>query len=188
MTIYAKGLVAAAGLALGVLGATSAGAVSYTVQDPGDGVVLLSASTSTNFAGTIVGSNDDTDLLETGFTVTAGAGEILNVSGSFSYSTFDTDGSFWDPLLLIENGTETDLAPNLAFLGSASGLFSFTVLAGQSFSFVIRSLDGEEGVALANIVGSIQLALVPLPATALMLLAGLGGLAALRRRQTIPGA
>lgn len=182
MTRLVRTIAVAASVGAAALGAaTSAAAVTYTIQDPADGMVIQSVADQTTFGYAIFGSNDGQDGIQTGFAGTAGATEVLTVSGNFLYQTLDIDGSFWDPLILLVGGVETDLAPGLSFAGSAIGTFSFSVLAGQSFSFFIRSLDGAEGIGFASVTGNIQIAAVPLPAAGLMLLAALGALAAGRR-------
>jgi hypothetical protein len=177
-----KKLIAALVAALSL--ATAAQAVTITPFSPGNGSVS-DLTPPTGFAYTIVGNGNGQQNLETGFSIAADAGETVTINASFSYFTADRDGSLWDSLFVTINGSESNLiTPAVGFLSFVNGTVpSFTLLAGQSASFFIRSLDGDLGAATATLAGTIDIALVPLPASLLLLLAAVGGLGVASRRR-----
>lgn len=130
-------------------------------------------------------NNNNVGGLFTTFTATSLVAETI--SGFWTYSTNDRDGSTFDPLgYFIDNvfTTLVQLSVNgVPAPAIQNGAFAFNVNAGQSFGFYMLATDGELGAANGAIYGDTTVAAVPLPAGGLLLIGALGGIAALRRRK-----
>jgi hypothetical protein len=142
----------------------------------GDGSVT---GTQTDF--TLVGSNAGTGNTAT-FTQVASFQYGTLVQGSFEYTSFDSDGPFWDPAGYTINGVLFQLSDN-AGPATQSGTFSYRVPFGETYGFYVNSLDGIAGPGQIAVSGLTTTA-VPEASTWVMLIAGFGLVgAAARRRQ-----
>jgi hypothetical protein len=153
--------------------------------------------TNTNADGSVNTSNAPTSIALTGgnngpvnsgityYTIIA-AGDGI-VTFDWSYVTSDGRGSFFDPLVLLLNGTPTQqLTDNNGGLNQ-TGTNSFSVSAGDTFGFGIETLDNMQGAASTTFsnfsVPSAPAAAVPEPMTILGTVTALGFGAAFKRRQ-----
>jgi hypothetical protein len=158
--------------AVAALGAASPAAAVFTLNNDlgGDGFVVSNSPT----IFTIYGANDGTGGNVTSFGEIAAAA----ISGKFRYFTYDVDGSSFDPAGYFVNGVFTQLStngqPRPAF---QIGTFSFTVTAGDSYGFYVRTTDGALGR------GALTVGAVPEPASWAMLIAGFGLVGAVARRR-----
>lgn len=163
--------------------ATAAQAVTFTFDAAdGNGTGSQLLDEPSEFALSMVGANvavDDSVIGRTTFTATAAFDAVFDIAWSFF--TFDVDGPSHDPFGFFVEAVDTqlsdDFGPNFQ-----NGVFTLSVSAGEEFGFFIESTDDVLGPGLANIAGT-QVTLVPLPASGLMLVAGLGGMALRRRRK-----
>ena len=101
------------------------------------------------------------------------------VSFDWSYLTTDGWGPAWDPAGWVLNGARTQLSSSIGGM-SQSGSTSFSVTAGDTFGFYVRTYDGLDGGG--TITPSNFSAPTPEPAT-LLLVGGPLVLAGLRRRR-----
>lgn len=163
--------------------ASAANAVTFTFDSgDGNGFGFQQIDTPDAFGLTMVGADtdvpfsfDDPSL----FSTTAAFDASYEISWSFF--AFDEDGPAYDPFgYFVEDvfvQLSDDDGANFQF-----GSFVLDVLAGDVFGFFIKSTDDVAGPSNAFIAGQ-EIAPIPLPASGLLLMAGLGGLA-LRRRKT----
>jgi hypothetical protein len=154
--------------------ATPAAAV-FTLNNDlgGDGFVVSNSPT----VFTLYSNNDGIDNNVTSYTQLAEG--AATISGKWRFYTFDVDGSSFDPAGFVVNGVLTQLTTNgIPRPSTQSGTFSFSVNAGDTYGFFVRSTDGALGR------GVMTIGAVPEPASWAMLIAGFGlvGAAARRRR------
>ncbi|QYE33899.1 PEPxxWA-CTERM sorting domain-containing protein [Polymorphobacter sp. PAMC 29334] len=159
-----------------ILAATPAAAATTFVlnnTNGGDGYVT---GDSTNFD--LFGSDNKTGGNITGYTGLATATQ--GYKATYTYTTNDLAGSFYDPAGYYINGAFKQLSPEKAPNGtSVSGVLRFRVHAGDTYGFYVAS-DGEFG--RANIATAIA-SDVPEASTWVMLVAGFGIVGATLRRR-----
>lgn len=154
---------------------TNGGTGTGTITEP-------FASPIYDFSFTLTSNNNGSPGIITSYGATAT--DLIEVTYTWAYFTIDIDGSGPDPFgYAIDFATPADIVQLTADLPAPaiqSGSGSFIVQPGQEFGFGILSTDGRLGPATATVFGNITV--VPLPAGGLLLLSGLGALAAARRR------
>lgn len=173
--------------------ATSAQAVTFTFDaGGGNGVGVQSFDVGNDFALAFTGSNGAGSGPISTFTTVLSSDLVATVTWEFL--TDDDDGPEYDPFgytteyMGVDDSFQItdDSGPD-----GQSGSFSLSLLAGTILSFYIDSTDGCCGgssVTLASAGAPLGALLaapspVPLPASGLLLLAGAGGLTALRRKK-----
>jgi hypothetical protein len=142
-------------------------------QDGGDGGVDTSgAPTSIWLWGSDTWSGASVDTL---FSITVPS----NITWDFlwRYHTADMFGPTWDTFGYSIDGVFTQLSSNAGPNSQTGSVIGLSLLAGQNFAFYVDAIDDTAGRAKVNISG------VPEPATLLMVGAGLGLAALLRRRR-----
>lgn len=142
------------------------------------GIVGGSVDTSGAPASIVLrgGNNGLYNVGWTTWTIAAPASGL--VSFDWSYLSYDGWGPAWDPAGWVLNGAYTQLSGGGA--NSQSGSASFSVTAGDTFGFYVRTYDGLDGGG--TITPSNFSAPTPEPAT-LLLVGGPLVLAGLRRRR-----
>ncbi|WP_295881850.1 PEP-CTERM sorting domain-containing protein [uncultured Thiohalocapsa sp.] len=151
---------------------------NWTILAEGNGSVDTSGAPD---LVTLIGSNSGTgNPLNVDFVITA----IRNAAIEFdwSYITQDLDGPVFDPFGYVVNGVFTRLTDNTG-PDSQSGHGKFYVEEGDIFGFRQATVDDLFGGATTEIS---NFKVIPAPASAILLLAGLGALA-LRRRSKLHG-
>ena len=133
------------------------------------------------------GDNSSVQFGQTSYTTTAAASGL--VSFDWDYSSFDSDGAFWDPFGILLNGVFTQLSEDNGpsdpanLFDNQNGSYSFNVSEGDIFGFAIQTVDNIFGRATVEISNFNAPQNIPEPGTVVGLLAvGLGG-TVLRRRQ-----
>ena len=156
----------------------------FTVDlDGGNGSVIDTGSGAFDCAFTITGSDDSGAPGGVLTTYTADATIDMSVKGDWQYSTQDVDGSGLDTFGYIVNGVQFQLSTDgLDAPSFHSGTFDFVVANGDNFGWYIFATDDALGAADADVF--VNFDVVPLPASALLLLGGIGGMAALRRKKS----
>lgn len=168
--------VRAASLATAVLAAlsfSSAANAAYTFSDVNGGGSI--AGTYPSF--TITGSDNNKGQDSAQYTQFFAS--ATSVSFTWSYTTQDCCGGFWDPAGYILNGVETQLSLNGNVGQGSSGSATVSIAAGDTFGWYVDSPDSIQGPGAITI----NAAAVPEPANVLLMLAGMGAFAALRRRK-----
>ena len=131
-------------------------------------------------------SNDDKSPNKTSSWSGILGADVL-IIGRWAYRSNDKRDSSFDPLGYYVGSTYHSLSDSLSPSGLQNGKFRFKVAANTVFSWVLDSTDGQKGRSAAAIfarVKTVEAATVPLPASGLLLLGAMAGLAALRRRKT----
>ena len=148
----------------------------------GDGDAYTVFSGSRDCAFTVVGSDTGSgDGILT--TVSGTALEDIYVSGVYIYQSNDEDGSSFDPFGFFVGDEQTQLSSNDLDQGEVEkGMYGFMVAAGETFGWYIFAEDDDLGAAKARVYADFELAPIPLPASALLMLGALGGLVVVRRR------
>lgn len=150
----------------------------------GNGSVITTGGGAFDCAFTLTGSNTGSgDSVPTTFSAIADG--IVSVTGFWNYSTDDVDGSGLDQFGYFIDDTPFQLSTDgNAAPGFENGEFAFIVPNGSLFGWYILATDDMLGAADADVFANFEVAAVPLPASALLMLGGLGGLIALRRKAT----
>lgn len=174
MTVI-KTVIACGALALASILAATPAAAAFTLSNTngGDGYVI-GDSTSFDLFGSDNGSGDNF----TGYTGIAATTQ--SYKATYTYTTHDIAGSFYDPAGYYLNGNLLRLSPLLSGADeSFSGVLRFRVNAGDTYGFYVSS-DGNFG--RADIAASIA-ADVPEAPTWAMLIAGFGLVGGVLRRR-----
>lgn len=168
------GLCVATALCLAVPAVSHADTYTLANTNGGDGYIVGSAPSFQLF-----GSDNGVGANYTTYTTTASAAETVNFD--WNYTTFDTDGSFWDPAGYALNGVFTQLSTdgNIGGQFDTSGTASVNLLAGDTFGFYVYSLDSEYGRGEL----AVNMAPTPEPSSLLLLGSGLLGMAGIVRRR-----
>ena len=162
------GLCIASVLCLAMPAVSHADTYTLTNSNGGDGYIVGSAPSFQLF-----GADNDAGAIYTAYTTTASAAETVNFD--WSYTTFDTAGSYWDPAGYVLNGVYTQLSTN----GDTSGTRSVNLLAGDTFGFYVYSVDSVAGRGELYV----NMAPTPEPSSLLLLSSGLLGMAGIVRRR-----
>lgn len=156
--------------------AVPAGAVGFVNIGGGDGTFALGPAP---YFATITGPDNDADDAIAQYTEIAPFDFLY--SFFWKYTTFDVDGSSFDPAGYVLNGVYTQLTSNDQPFGSVqSGSFSILLSMGDEFGFYVATTDGILGPGVLSFGSGV----IPEPGTWAMLIAGFGlvGFAARRRR------
>ena len=179
-----KSILAAAALALVAPFANAAVFTDCTpfsaVTNGGSGIAQeVAAGPQVDCAFQLISNNNGTGGLDTAWIATATAD--MTVVFDWDYETFDVDGPAFDPFGYIINGVKTQLTDNAGPDNQDGTGETFNVLAGDIFGWYIEATDGILGAAVDTTAANFSP--IPLPASALLLLGGLGGLTVLRKKK-----
>ncbi|MGI4876330.1 MAG: PEPxxWA-CTERM sorting domain-containing protein [Janthinobacterium lividum] len=157
-----------------ILAATpAAAAFSLVNTNDGDGFVVGS---STSFD--LFGSDNGSGYNITGYTGIAATTQ--SYKATYTYTSYDIIGSFFDPAGYYINGAMKQLSPQFAAFGeSFSSVLRFRVNIGDTYGFYVAS-DGELG--RANIAVNLT-SDVPEASSWIMLIAGFGLVGTVLRRR-----
>jgi hypothetical protein len=168
--------------AVATLGTASPAAAVFTLNNDlgGDGFVQVNSPTSF----TIFGADDGTDGNITSYSTIAAA--LATITGTWSYSTQDVDGSSFDPAGFFVNSVFTQLSTNdIPAPALQGGAFTFTVNPGDTWGFYVATTDGALGRGSLTVnLG----AAIPEPQSWAMLIAGFGLVGAAMRRRRLAAA
>lgn len=139
------------------------------------GMDMFIGDTDLNFDFVVVAQASD-PVGATGFDTVNGAGQ--NDIMTFAFSNFDA-GETFRYSVDIDFDTTTNI-PNYRFVLDPGGYFDVTFSTGETLRL---TFDDDFAVNQTSYSFSVTSAVVPLPASLPFLLAGLGGLALLRRRK-----
>jgi hypothetical protein len=174
-----KAFVLGAAAAVAAFVSVPAGAVGFINIGGGDGTFAFGPAP---FFGTITGPNNGAAGSIAQYTGVALLGGLFDVF--WEYTTFDADGSLFDPAGYVLNGVYTQLTVDgLPFGSTQSGSFSINLAAGDEFGFYVSTTDGFVGPATLSFGQGV----IPEPGTWAMMIAGFGlvGFAARRRREAL---
>lgn len=178
-----KSLIAAAAVALM---ATTVNAATFTFDTgDGNGFGLQTVDEPNQFQLYMLGSNNDIGgAFNDDTTFTAAAPATTTYAVDWSYETFDLGGPSFDPFGYFIGATKYFLSDDFG-ADFQNGTFLLSVALGESFGFFIDSGDDTSGAGSAFITGrkTTLPSAVPLPASGLLLLAGMGGLTLRSRKK-----
>jgi len=163
---------------VGFTGNYAPGAFTFNANG-GSGSVNWSAPGSFTITGNNSGgSNIDTTVMTT-------AAYAATISFNWNYTSADPDTGFDFPFYVVINGINVLCCDNVAFgqNASGSGTISFSVNAGDTFGWGVRSTDGIFGAGALTISNFSSTAEVPEPATLFLLGSGLVGAAGTLRKR-----
>ncbi len=195
-----RGLVVGAALAAFSLAAAQsvvAGTFTLSNSDPrGDGYVTGGPGTYDAFD--LFGADDGAQYVDgpfenlTTYTQTAAGGHTY--LATFTYTTDDFSGPFWDPAGVVVGDKYTQLSPNILFASNTTlpapvsygpYTYRFYVPTGETWGFFVYSYDslGGRGDIAVTLTDSI-----PEPGAWALMLLGVGGIGAMarNRRRALP--
>lgn len=173
-----KNLLALAGAALAVMAAPASAQVFDA--NGGDGYIEFN---TTPYFYTLYGNNNGVSSITTTFSAVAAAD--FTESFSWFYATNDVGGSQFDFAGYFIDGDFVQLSPNdLTQGGTASGIITITVNAGQTFGAFVTSTDGILGRG-SIAFGDATMSVVPEPASWAFMIVGFGAVGAAMRRTKV---
>jgi hypothetical protein len=158
-----------------------AGAVGFINTQGGDGTFTAGPAP---FFATIASNNDDINNNITQYT------EIVPFRALYTffweYTTFDVDGSSFDPAGYLVGAVYTQLTANgQPQFSVQSGSFAVELFAGEEFGFYVNGTDGVLGRGQISFGLESTKPIVPEPATWAMMIAGFGLVGAAMRRRKV---
>ncbi len=174
MTVF-RNVLACGALAMASVLATAPASAAFTLNNTngGDGYVTVDSSGFDLF-----GSDNESGDNLTGYTDIAA--KTQSYKATYTYTTADFTGSFYDPAGYYINGALKRLSPfDSGLPSSSSGVVRFRVHTGDNYGFYVAS-DGYFG--RANIAAAIT-SDVPEVSSWIMLVAGFGIVGTVLRRR-----
>lgn len=170
-----KFVTACGAMALASIFAVTPASAAFTLNNTGggDGFVEGAAPSFDLF-----GSNNGTGYNVTGYTDIATKAQ--SYKATYTYTSFDIIGAFFDPAGYYINGAMKQLSPQFTTIGEPfSSVLRFRVNTGDNYGFYVAS-DGELG--RANIAVNLT-SDVPESSSWIMLIAGFGLVGTILRRR-----